>query len=225
MTKKAILQETELKWIKLLQTPFPLGLNDKIHNKGNISRRPDLDVYKEVFDIRKRRYRSHGVKKNRNVRRKSRALKKQNTSLQVLADILNSRGRHEMMHFLSSLPLAVKVKLHDEANRFYGKFHQLYQAALLTRCYTEHVIRPKRDSEEDHKRYFIKIPFINKGVEFIDLPSIFRDKSVLSLVPSYFKNKELPMICYKYNKPIRNILFNFNKLVSDPDINASTPNS
>ena len=29
--------ETELKWIKLLQTPFPLGINDSIYHEGNIS--------------------------------------------------------------------------------------------------------------------------------------------------------------------------------------------
>ena len=47
------------------------------------------------------------------------------------------------------------------------------------------------------------IPFINKGMDFIDLPSIFRDKSVQSSIPNYFKNYEVPIICYKYNKPIR----------------------
>ena len=30
---------------------------------------------------------------------------------------------------------------------------------------------------------------------------------------------------YKYNKPIRNTVFNFNKLVSDLDIHANTPES
>ena len=36
--------ETELKWIKLLQTPFPLGFNDNIYYEGNISKLPDFDV-------------------------------------------------------------------------------------------------------------------------------------------------------------------------------------
>ena len=34
--------ELELKWIKLLQTTHPLGLNDNIYHEGNISRLPDL---------------------------------------------------------------------------------------------------------------------------------------------------------------------------------------
>ena len=69
------------------------------------------------------------------------------------------------------------------------------------------------------------VPFINKGMDFIDLPSIFRDKSVQSSIPNYFKNCEVPIICYKYNKPIRGAIFNFNKLVSDLDIETCTPDS
>ena len=34
--------ETELKWIKFLQSPFPLGFNDNIYHEGNISKMPDL---------------------------------------------------------------------------------------------------------------------------------------------------------------------------------------
>ena len=44
-------------------------------------------------------------------------------------------------------------------------------------------------------------------------------------IPAYFQNSEPPIICYKYNKPIRNTVFNFNKLVSDLDIHANTPES
>ena len=71
----------------------------------------------------------------------------------------------------------------------------------------------------------IKIPFINKGMDFIDLPSIFRDKSVQSSIANYFKNGEVPIICYKCNKPIWGAIFNFNKLISDLDIETCTPDS
>ena len=46
---------------------------------------------------------------------------------------------------------------------------------------------------------FIKVPFINKGVEFIDLHSIFKDNLMISSIPNYFYNSELPIICYKCN--------------------------
>ena len=36
--------EIELKLIKALQTPFPLGFNDNIYHEENISKMPDFDV-------------------------------------------------------------------------------------------------------------------------------------------------------------------------------------
>ena len=81
------------------------------------------------------------------------------------------------------------------------------------------------DAEINHQIHFNKIPFINKGMDLIDLPSNFQDKSVTSSIPDYFQNSEPPIICYKYNKPIRHTIFNFNKLVSDLDIHANTPSS
>ena len=57
-------------------------------------------------------------------------------------------------------------------------------------------------------------------MDFIYLANIFQDKFVtLSIIPDYFQNSEPPIICYKYNKPIRNMLLN-NKPVSEHDIYA-----
>ena len=44
LSKNILRHELELKWIKLLQTPHPLGLNDNIYHEINISRLPDFDV-------------------------------------------------------------------------------------------------------------------------------------------------------------------------------------
>ena len=132
-----------------------------------------------------------------------------------------------MLCKLASLSMSSLRKLDDEANTFYDRKHDLYEAALLTRCYTstQHALRPYIDSEIIHSRHFIKIPFIKKGIEFIDLPSIFRDNNVISDIPSYFENTESPIICYKCNKPIRNTILNFDTLVSDLDIEISSPDS
>ena len=61
--------ETELKWIKLLQTPFPLGFNDSIYHQGNISTMPDFDVF-FLLDICRRNRRSRGKRTNGNLKRK-----------------------------------------------------------------------------------------------------------------------------------------------------------
>ena len=210
---------------ELLVTTEPLGIPDfNIYHEGNISKMPDFDVF-SLLEIRKRKSRSHGIRKKGNGKRKKHAVKRSNTSLKDLSKILADHGRHSKLSFLSSLPISVLRILDTEANKFYDRNHQLYDAALLTRCYTQHALHAFIDSETNHKRHFIKIPFINKGIEFIDLPSIFKDRSVTSSIPTYFQNSEPPIICYKYNKPIRNIVFNFKKLVPDFDIHASIPES
>ena len=217
--KNILRHELELKWIKHLQTPFPLGFNDNIYNEEHISKMPDFGAF-SLLDIKKRNKRSHGKHKNGNFKRKHKTV----LSLFDLNILLNS-GRHQMLSKLVSLSISSLRKLDDEANKFYDRKHDLYEAALLTRCYTQHALRPYIDSEINHIRHFTKIPFINKGIEFIDLPSIFRDNNVISAIPSYFENTESPITCYKYNKPIRNTILNFNKLVSDLDIETSSPDS
>ena len=214
--------ETELKWIKLLQSASPLGFNANIYQEGNISKMPDFDVF-SFLEIRKRKHRSHGKRQKGNDKRC--AAQKLGTSLNYLSSKLRERGRHAMLSFLSSLPIPVLCILDIEANRFYDRNHQMYEAALLTRCYTQHAFRPFIEAEINHQRHFIKIPFINKGMDFIDLPSIFQVRSLTSSIPDYFQNSEPPIICYKYNKPIRHTIFNFNKLVSDLVIHANTPSS
>ena len=139
---------------------------------------PDFDVL-TLSESRKRKFRSHSIRKKGNDKRKRCAAMKLNTSFNDLAVILRIHGRHQMLSYLSSLPIAVLRSLDTEANRFYDRNHQMYDAALLTRCYTQHALRPFIDSESNHIRRFIKIPFINKGIDFIDLPSIFQDKSVI----------------------------------------------
>ena len=62
-------------------------------------------------------------------------------------------------------------------------------------------------------------------MEFIDLHSIFKDNLVSSSVPNYLNNSETPIVCYKYNKPIRSTIFNFNKIVTDIAIESNTPDS
>ena len=60
--------ETELKWIKLLQSASPLGFND-IYHEENISKMPDFDVF-SLLEFRKRKSRSPGKRLKGNDKRK-----------------------------------------------------------------------------------------------------------------------------------------------------------
>ena len=216
--------ETELKWIKFLQSHFPLGFNDNIYGEGYISKMPDFDVFL-FWNVKNVKVDLMVNVKNGNIKRKICTEKRLNTSLKDLSLALTNHGQHGLFSFLSSLPISVLHNLELEANKFYNRANKLYKAALLIRCYVQHFLSPYIDSEVNHKRNFIKIPFINKGIEFIYLHSIFKDNLVISSIPNYHNNSETPIICYKYNKPIRSTIFNLNKIVNDIDIDSNTPAS
>lgn len=57
----------------------------------------------------------------------------------------------------------------------------------------------------------------------MNISNIFRDHRVQAKIPQYFKYLDPPIICYKYNKPIRNLIFNYNKVTSDENIKESCP--
>ena len=95
-----------------------------------------------------------------------------------------------VLSFLVNLSFSSLRNLDIEANKLYNRVHQFYDAALLTQCYTQHGLPPYIDSKNNLIRHFIKIQFVNKGIEFINLPSIFKDNSVISSIPTFFENKE-----------------------------------
>ena len=54
-----------------------------------------------------------------------------------------------MLSKLTSLSISSLRKLDDEANKFYDRKHDLYEAALLIKRYS-HALRPYIDSEINH---------------------------------------------------------------------------
>ena len=59
---------------------------------------PDFDVF-SLLEIRKRKSRSHGIRKKGNSKRKKRAVKRSNTSLKDLSKVLEDHSRHSMLSF------------------------------------------------------------------------------------------------------------------------------
>ena len=55
------------------------GLNDNIYHEGNISKMPDFDVF-SLLEIRKRKSRSHGIRKKGNGKRKKKKKEKKKKS-------------------------------------------------------------------------------------------------------------------------------------------------
>ena len=102
----------ELKWIKLLLTPHPLGFNVNIYHEGNISRLPDFDVF-SLLDIHKCNKRSHGKRKNGNSKRKHKHV----LTLSDLSITLKHSGRNMALLRLITLSISSLHNLDIEANK------------------------------------------------------------------------------------------------------------
>jgi hypothetical protein len=64
-------------------------------------------------------------------------------------------------------------------------------------------------TDEDHS--YIPLTTTRRGIKTVELA-----------IPNYFKNTETPIVCYKYNKPTRNTIFNYNTITSDIQIVENT---
>ena len=86
-------------------------------------------MFFSLLDIKKSNKRFYGKRKNGNFKQKHKTV----LSLFDLNILLNS-GRHQMLPRLDSLSISSLRKLDDEANKFYDRKHDLYEAALLSGC-------------------------------------------------------------------------------------------
>ena len=84
--------------------------------------------------------------------------KHKNKTFWTLTDLwkILKSGGHQTLSKLTSLRIASLCKLDEEANKFYDRKYDLYHTALLTRCYTQHALRPYTDSEMNHIRYLFR---------------------------------------------------------------------
>ena len=76
----------------------------------------------------------------------------------------------------------------------------------------------KSDVPAEKPKHFMKVKFLHKGIDAINLPQLLRSQSVMDKIPAYFKDKEPPIISYQYTNTVANKLFNFSSTLSNLDI-------
>ena len=108
--------ETELKWIKFLQSPFPLGFNDNIYHEGSLFKMPDFDGFFSVLECKNVKVDLMVNVKMATSSAKFVLKKRLNTSLKDLSLALSNHGWHGLFSFLSSLPISVLRNFELEAN-------------------------------------------------------------------------------------------------------------
>ena len=169
----------------------------------------DPDFYKEILHYFKcvsiffiwNKRRSHGVRRIGLSRRKQRL----NRSLDDLLRIAKNNARHALLHALSSIPVSRLKPILDEADRRSLRHSDWFKLKMIM-AFSFNKLFP-RIPPLPPKTQFIKIKFVNKGLDLLNISDIFRDHRVTSKIPQNFENLDPPLICYQYKSPIRNIIF------------------
>ena len=86
------------------------------------------------------------------------------------------------------------------------------------------LFRPVRsDVPAEKPKHFMKIKFLNKAVDAINLPTLLRSTSVTEKIPVYFRDKEPPTVSYEYTNTVASKLFNFAPALSNVSEYLSNP--
>ena len=186
---------------------------------GNVSKTNSVNIL-DIVSKPLRNKRSHGRRINRNKRR----LHSVNTSVSDLINISKNNGRHQLLSKLCSIPATKLHNIFEECDTvsYHSPKYEIVQI-ITAFCYFK--LFPKIDRPDEHQKHFLKIKYIDKGIDFINIAGILNDQSVKEQIPGYFENTELPIICYIYKKPSRKYVFNYSKVCKDFDINDSIPDS
>ena len=184
----------KLHWIKELGTAAPYGYNDQIKGVGTLSspscKRTNV---LGIFNKQQHRKRSHG---HRHYNKKTPQLDSRiDTFINLIDSIDQPQGIHKIETTLFSISLPKLGELQSlslESTNYDYESAEYRVTAIILDTAQYRLFRPVHSDllSTDTKTHFIKLDFINKGIDEVNIPSILRSKSVTETVQTYFKGKK-----------------------------------
>jgi hypothetical protein len=220
---KRIRLAREKHWMLKLRTVYPFGMNEKVGDEWVLDK---LTPVSTKFPKLNRSARvTKGNKSNRN--------KTLESFLDSLKLVLDTRVK-EAMNFLrvflfSSSKKALKsiyTDLADLLNNCSDPYAQWYKAAhdiITAKIYKEPVVKKRRKTDPNN---MVKLVFLNKGLEMINLSKLLHSSSLSNEFPAYVTNTTYipPTVVYQLTPTIRSNIFNYTKFVKDLDLNKFVDN-
>ena len=172
-----------------------------------------------IFNKQQWRKRSHG---HRHYNKRTPQLDSSiDTYIHLIESIDQPQGVHKIKTILFSISLPKLRELQSFAQESTNSDYESaeYRVTAIILDTTQYrLFRPVCSDllSTDAKTHFIKLNF-NKGIDAVNLPSVLRNKSVTETVPTYFKEKEPPIISYTYTKTIASKIFIYSATLSGSD--------
>ena len=211
----------ELFWIKEPGTAKPYGFSDQIKGVGTLSSISckKTNIY-SLFNKQLRRKRSHGK------RRYNKRAPQPDVTMSTLVDLVDMIEKPEGVHkintklFSISFPqLRCLQELALESTNFDYSSAEYRVIAIILDIANFRLLRPVRsDVPAEKPKHFMKIKFLNKAVDAINLPALLQSTSVTNKIPVYFRDKEPPIVSYEYTSTVASKLFNFSPALSNLNV-------
>ena len=197
-------------YMKVLNTFYPLGLNDRQFGGGCVSNGQSNDYVYYSTPI-PRRKRSHGIRKSG--RKK---VNFQNSHLSVLVKLRNLFEANETFEFYKCL----KCTKDHELRLIYNCLMKdsSYFACVFTSFYFSRFHKNSSVVKVNSRVSFI-FNFNCREVDLVDLTSIVNDKRICKLLPDELHEKCPPRIFYKLRAPIALQFCNYSKFLKSLTIN------
>ena len=117
-------------------------------------------------------------------------------------------------------------KLALESTNFDYSSAEYRVIAIILDIANYRLFRPVRsDVPAEKPKHFMKIKFLNKAVDAINLQALLRSTSVTDKIPVYFRDKEPPIVSYEYTSTVASKLFNFAPTLSNLNVSEYLSNS
>ena len=210
-----------------LGTAKPYGFNDQIKGVGTLSSTSckKTNAY-TLFNKHQRWKRSHG---KRHYNKKAPQPESSIDALIALIDMIDQpEGVHKIKTHLFSMSLPQLSSLQEIAlestNTDFSSAEYRVTSIILDISHYRLFNPVKSNVPAENPKHFMKIKFLHKGIDAINLPPLLRSRSVLDKIPAYFKDKEPPIISYQYTNTVPNKLLNFSSTLSNLGITNDLSN-
>ena len=223
----SIRRTRELFWIKELGTAKPYGFNDQIKGVGTLS---SISCKKtnifSLFNKQPRRKRSHG-KRHYNKR-----APQPDVAMSTLVDLVDMIEKPEGVHKINTKLFSISFpqlrglqKFALESTDFDHSSAEYRVTAIILDIANYRLFRPvTSDVPGEKPKHFMKIKFLNKAVDAINLPALLRSTSVIDKIPVYFRDKEPPIVSYEYTSTVASKIFHFAPALSNLNVSEYLSN-
>ena len=187
------LNELEDFYMRMLNSIYPLGLNDKVTHVGCVSKRQDaLNIY--YSRPIKRRKRSHGIRHTK--RRNSIITNSVNEVCSELRELFGCGKFAEFYKVLRSVQNSMLRKLFYRLRALNDNFSCTFSSFYF------HKLNANHAEHKDDKRFPVIFEYNCRNVEYLNLASIIGDKRILKLLPVQVRDCGPPKMFFKLNTPI-----------------------